>query len=63
MRQIPDALGAAAFDTPSSKPARPERICRDHVNLIATSRKLLGKVLNLHRGPIDRWEVGLCEQR
>ena len=47
---------------PGPKSCRTECIGCDHVNLVAASRKLLGKVLNQHRGPIDRGEVGLCDQ-
>jgi hypothetical protein len=51
-----------ALNMPGPKSCRIECVGCDHVNLVAASRKLLGKVLDQHRGPVNRREVGLCNQ-
>ena len=54
--------GPRALGFPGPKSCRTECIGRNHVNLVAASRKLLGKVLHQHRGPVDRRKVGLRNQ-
>ena len=54
--------GPRALSISGPKSCRTECVGRDHVNLIAASRKLFGNVLDQHRGPVDRREVGLCNE-